>query len=125
MTADHKLHRMALATANIFPTFSGDIRPRCGRIGRLTVGVSCSPAADVCLFQGRFTMSDFRYFSTHRTWEDWCGMLLGVLIMLSPWFPTQTSHELVDAVRGTVIINTITVGILVFGLAQLEYLALQ
>jgi hypothetical protein len=70
-------------------------------------------------------MSDFRYFSTHRTWEDWCGMLLGVLIMLSPWFPTQTSHELVDAVRGTVIINTITVGILVFGLAQLEYLALQ
>ena len=70
-------------------------------------------------------MSDFRYFSIHRTWEDWCGMLLGVLIMLSPWFPTQTSHELVDAGRGAVIINTITVGILVFGLAQLEYLALQ
>ena len=70
-------------------------------------------------------MSDFRYFSTHRTWEDWCGMLLGVLIMLSPWFPTQTGHELVDAGRGAVIINTITVGILVFGLAQLEYLALQ
>ena len=42
-------------------------------------------------------MSDFRFFSTHRTWEDWCGMLLGVLIVLSPWFPTQASHELVDA----------------------------
>ena len=36
-------------------------------------------------------MSDFRLLGTHRTWEDWCGMLLGVLIVLSPWFPTQTS----------------------------------
>jgi hypothetical protein len=23
----------------------------------------------------------------HRTWEDWFGMLLGVLIVVSPWFP--------------------------------------
>src|ERR1700709_1942926 len=45
-------------------------------------------------------MSDFRFLSTHRTWEDWCGMLLGVLIAF-------------------------TIGILVFGLAQLEYIALQ
>jgi hypothetical protein len=52
-------------------------------------------------------------------------MLLGVLIALSPWFPTQTSHELVDAERGFVILNTITIGILVFGLAQLEYMALR
>ena len=48
-------------------------------------------------------MSDFRFFSTHRTWEDRCGMLLGVLIVLSPWFPTQTSHEFVDAERSFVI----------------------
>jgi hypothetical protein len=52
-------------------------------------------------------------------------MLLGVMIMLSPWFPTQTSRELVDAERGAVIINTVAVGVLVFGLAQLQYLALQ
>jgi predicted phage tail protein len=67
-------------------------------------------------------MSDFRFFSslsTHRTWEDWCGMLLGALIMLSPWFPTQAGHEVVDAERSFVILNTFTVGILVFGLAQL------
>jgi hypothetical protein len=70
-------------------------------------------------------MSDFRFFNTHRTWEDWCGMLLGLLIVLSPWFPTQTSHELVTADRSTVILNTFAVGILVFGLAQLEYIALQ
>jgi hypothetical protein len=52
-------------------------------------------------------------------------MLLGMLIVLSPWFPTQTSHELVTPERSYVILNTVTVGILVFGLAQLEYIALQ
>ena len=70
-------------------------------------------------------MSDFRIFNTHRTWEDWFGMLLGVLIVLSPWFPTQASHEVVGADRGHVILNALTVGIIVFGLAQLEYTALQ
>jgi hypothetical protein len=70
-------------------------------------------------------MSDFGFFKTHRTWEDWLGMLLGVLIILSPWFPTQAGHEIVDAERSVVIINTFAVGILVFGLAQLEYIALQ
>jgi hypothetical protein len=70
-------------------------------------------------------MSDFRFFNTHRTWEDWLGMLLGVLIILSPWFPTRGGHEVVDAARSVVILNTFAVGILVFGVAQLEYVALQ
>ena len=69
-------------------------------------------------------MWDFRFFNAHRTWEDWCGMLIGVLIVLSPWFPVQTDHEPVIANR-VVILNTVTVGILVLGLAQLEYIALQ
>ena len=29
-------------------------------------------------------MSDFRFFRTHRSWEDWLGMLLGVAIVVSP-----------------------------------------
>ena len=70
-------------------------------------------------------MSDFGFFNTHRTWEDWLGMLLGVLIVLSPWFPTQAGHEVVDAERSYVILNTFTVGILVFAVAQLEYIALR
>ena len=70
-------------------------------------------------------MWDFRSLTTHRTWEDWCGMLLGVLIVLSPWFPSPAAHEVVDAERSYVILNTFTIGILVFGLAQLEYVALQ
>jgi hypothetical protein len=70
-------------------------------------------------------MSDFRFFNTHRTWEDWLGMLLGVLIVMSPWFPSQASHEIVDGDRSYVILNAFTVGLIVFGLAQLEYTALQ
>ena len=70
-------------------------------------------------------MSDFSFFKTYRTWEDWLGMLLGVLIVLSPWFPTQTAHEMLDAERSFIVLNTFTVGIIVFGLAQLEYVALQ
>jgi peptidoglycan/LPS O-acetylase OafA/YrhL len=70
-------------------------------------------------------MSDFRFFSTHRPWEDWFGMLLGLLIMVSPWFPMQASHEVVDAERSYMILNAFVVGMLVFGVAQLEYVALQ
>jgi hypothetical protein len=70
-------------------------------------------------------MSELGYFKTHRTWEDWLGMVLGVLIVLSPWFPMQADREVVDAERSFIILNAFTVGILVFGLAQLEYVALQ
>lgn len=51
-------------------------------------------------------------------------MLLGVLIALTPWFPTQEG-ELVDSGRSVVILNTVMVGVIVLGLAQLEYVSLQ
>jgi hypothetical protein len=70
-------------------------------------------------------MSDSRFFSTHRPWEDWFGMLLGGLIVVSPWFPFQSSHETMDAERSVMILNTFVIGMLMFGLAQLEYVALQ
>ena len=69
-------------------------------------------------------MSGFGFFNKHRTWEDWFGMLLGVLIVVSPWFPFS-SHDVMDSERSTMILNTFVVGMLVFGLAQLEYVALQ
>ena len=69
-------------------------------------------------------MSGFGFFSKHRTWEDWFGMLLGALIVVSPWFPFS-SHDVMDAERSTMILNTFVVGMLIFGLAQLEYVALQ
>jgi hypothetical protein len=51
-------------------------------------------------------------------------MLLGVLIVESPCFHFS-SHDVMDAERSTLILNTFVVGMLVFGLAQLEYVALQ
>lgn len=70
-------------------------------------------------------MSEIRFFKTHRPWEDWLGMLLGLLIVISPWFPVQPANEVLDSLRSNMILNTFVVGMLVFGLAQLEYVALQ
>jgi len=69
-------------------------------------------------------MSDNRFFGTHRPWEDWFGMLLGVLIMVSPWFPLQVS-DIIDVERSHLVLNAFVVGMLVLGLAQLEYVALH
>lgn len=63
-------------------------------------------------------MSFSRFFTTHRSWEEWCGMALGVMVVLSPWFTTMPDH-------GAVVINALIVGILIFGLSQLEYFSLQ
>ncbi|MGY4624379.1 SPW repeat protein [Bradyrhizobium sp. USDA 4486] len=68
-------------------------------------------------------MSEFGFLNVHRTWEDWCGMLLGALIVISPWFPVQ--DELEVAGREAMILNSVAVGLLVFGISQLEYVALQ
>ena len=51
-------------------------------------------------------------------------MLLGVLIMVSPWFPMQVS-DVVDVERSHLVLNSFVVGMLVLGLAQLEYVALH
>ncbi|OAF12192.1 SPW repeat domain-containing protein [Bradyrhizobium neotropicale] len=68
-------------------------------------------------------MSDFGFLKTHRTWEDWCGMLLGALIVASPWFPVQDQPAIVS--NQMVILNSVAVGLVVFGISQLEYVALQ
>jgi len=70
-------------------------------------------------------MSDFGFFNAHRTWEDWFGMLLGVLIVASPWFPIQDEAAVTGQVSQLVLLNAVVVGLVVFGLAQLEYVALQ
>ena len=63
-------------------------------------------------------MSGIRFFDTHRKWEDWFGMLLGLLIVLSPWLTGQANY-------GFGSLCTVIAGVLVFGLAQMEYIALQ
>lgn len=63
-------------------------------------------------------MSVGRFFRTHRTWEEWCGMILGIVILLSPWVTRWPDHR-------EVFVNALVVGILVFGLAQFEYVSLK
>jgi hypothetical protein len=71
-------------------------------------------------------MSEVRSFGTHRSWEDLFSMALGVVIILSPWLTGQVNYGLGDQAQPQfMILNTILVGVLVFGLAQLEYIALQ
>jgi O-antigen/teichoic acid export membrane protein len=57
-------------------------------------------------------------FNVHRTWEDWLGIVLGVLIGLSPWLAGQQD----DAV---IAWNAVIVGALVLALFALELSGLQ
>lgn len=58
-----------------------------------------------------------RLFTIHRNWEDWFGMLLGLLIALSPWAAG-------DEVGHAAVWNAALIGVAVFFLAELEYVAL-
>jgi hypothetical protein len=67
-----------------------------------------------------------RFFNTHRSWEDWFGMFLGLVILISPWITGQPNYGLSPtADSGIVLLATILAGIVVFGLSQMEYVALQ
>ncbi|MCP3383378.1 SPW repeat protein [Bradyrhizobium sp. CCGUVB4N] len=68
-------------------------------------------------------MSDFGFLNTHRTWEDWCGMLLGALVVASPWFPVQDRAGIIG--NEMVVLHTVAIGLVIFGLSQLEYVALR
>lgn len=63
-------------------------------------------------------MFDMRFFDNHRPWEDWLGMLAGLVIAASPWLAGE--HDAVLTVA-----NALIVGGLVCFLAQLEYVVLR
>jgi hypothetical protein len=62
-------------------------------------------------------MAGMRIFGVHRTWEDWLGVLLGVVIVLSPWFAGQEGHE-------NATLNAGVIGVLVFTLGAIELVEL-
>jgi len=64
------------------------------------------------------TMAGIRFFNVHRTWEDWLGMALGVLIGLSPWIAERPQGELP-------MLNAIAVGVAVLLLAETELVDLH
>lgn len=63
-------------------------------------------------------MAGIRFFNVHRTWEDWVGMALGLLIALSPWLAGQSVGELP-------MLNAIAVGAVVLLLAEMELVNLH
>ena len=63
-------------------------------------------------------MVEMRLFDFHRTWEDWFGIVLGVLIGLSPWLTGQTDNQVVMWI-------TIAVGIWVVQFAGLQIVDLE
>ena len=62
-------------------------------------------------------MAGIRFFNVHRTWEDWVGMALGVLIGLSPWIAGQSEQ--------VPMLNAIVVGAMVLMLAEMELVDLH
>ena len=63
-------------------------------------------------------MAGIRFFNVHRTWEDWGGMVLGLLIALSPWIAGRPEGELP-------MLNALVVGAAVLLLAESELVDLH
>lgn len=63
-------------------------------------------------------MTAIRIFKVHRTWEDWVGILIGLLIVISPWVAQAADSQFV-------VMNTVIVGALVLSLAGMEIVVLR
>jgi SPW repeat len=63
-------------------------------------------------------MGRVSYLKKHRTWEDWAGIGLGILIGLSPWIAGPGDDR-------RVLFITAALGLLVMMLAQFELVSLH
>jgi SPW repeat len=63
-------------------------------------------------------MHPYSFVKTHYTWEDFLGMILGVVIVASPLLAGQMASTMVS-------LNAALVGTLVFALAALSFVGLQ
>jgi hypothetical protein len=64
------------------------------------------------------SMAGLRIPGIHRTWEDWFGMILGIVIGASPWLTGQTDSTVV-------VVNSVVIGVFVLALAILQFVNLQ
>lgn len=58
-------------------------------------------------------MLNWKFLRTHRTYEDWLGIMLGIVIALAPWITNETSDS-------SVVLNATVGGIAILMLAELD-----
>ncbi len=58
-------------------------------------------------------MSGRKFLSSHRTWEDWLGIGLGLVIMLAPWIVNEIASQ-------PIVANAALTGVAVLLLAELD-----
>ncbi len=63
-------------------------------------------------------MARINFFAVHRTWEDWLGMALGLLVVLSPVLAGSGGND-------AVMVNSGLVGVLILSLGALELVDLR
>ena len=70
------------------------------------------------LIRWRLHRAAIRIFGVHRTWEEWIGIIVGALIVISPWMVNAFDSQFV-------VMNAVIVGVLVLSLAGMEIVVLQ
>ena len=63
-------------------------------------------------------MVNLKFFRPHRTWEDWTGIALGMVIGLSPLFAAGEATN-------TVVLVSMLIGLLVLMFAAFEFVDLH
>jgi hypothetical protein len=63
-------------------------------------------------------MANLKFRTSHRTWEDWLGIFLGIAIALAPWVVVETANE-------PAVINAAVVGFAAMILAELDLISFR
>ena len=63
-------------------------------------------------------MANRKFRSTHRTWEDWLGIALGIGIVLAPWVTGETANQ-------AAVLNAAVAGFAVMMLAELDLVSFR
>ena len=63
-------------------------------------------------------MPDWKFRGSDRTWEDWFGIFLGIVIALAPWVTEETRNQ-------PAVLNAAVVGFAVMMLAELDLVSFR
>ena len=58
-------------------------------------------------------MSNWNFLRSHRSWEDWLSIGLGIVAMLAPWIVNEISNQ-------AAVVNAAVAGIVILLLAELD-----